>query len=110
MFPPSSRLAKQVAYQVKRGEMSRGTGTGLITFGIVLVVIGAVLKFAVTVSTTGFNLNTVGVILLVVGICSVVIGAAMFAAGANRRSTTRESVQNTPSGSEHIVEHHDVMP
>ena len=83
--------------------MSRGTGTGLITLGIVLVVIGAVLKFAVTVSTTGFNVNTVGVILLVVGICSVVIGVAMFAVGANRSSTTRESVQNTPSGSEHIV-------
>jgi hypothetical protein len=29
--------------------MSRGAGTGLIGLGIVLVVIGAVLKFAVTV-------------------------------------------------------------
>jgi uncharacterized membrane protein YidH (DUF202 family) len=103
-------LQKQVAYKLKRGQMSRGTGTGLITLGIVLVVIGAILKYAVTVSTNGFNINTVGVILLVVGICSVVIGAVMFAVGANRRSTTRESVQNTPSGSEHVVERHDVMP
>jgi hypothetical protein len=33
----------------------------------------------------------------------------MFALGANRRSTTRESVQNTPGGSERVVEQHDVM-
>ena len=90
--------------------MSRGTGTGLIGLGIVLVVIGAILKFAVTVSTTGFNVNAVGVILLVVGIISVVIGGGMFAMGANRHTTTRESVQNTPSGSERVLEQHDVMP
>jgi len=90
--------------------MSRGAGTGLIGFGIVLVVVGAVLKYAVTVTTTGFNINAVGVILLVAGICGVVIGGAIFALGANRRTTTRESVQYTPGGSERVVEHHDVMP
>jgi membrane-bound ClpP family serine protease len=93
-----------------RKEMSRGTGTGLIGLGIVLVVIGAILKFAVTVTTTGFNVNAVGVILLVVGICSVVMGGTMFALSTNRRTTTRESVQYTPGGSERVVEHHDVMP
>jgi hypothetical protein len=90
--------------------MSRASGTGLIGLGVVLVVIGAILKYAVTVTTTGFNINAVGVILLVVGICSVVIGGAIFAMGANRHTTTRESVQNTPSGSERVVEHHEVMP
>lgn len=89
--------------------MSRGTGTGLIGLGVVMAVIGAILKYAVTVTTTGFNVNTGGVILLVVGICSVVIGGAMFALGANRRTTTRESVQVTPGGSERLVEHHDSM-
>jgi hypothetical protein len=29
--------------------------------------------------------------------------------GANRHTTTRESVQNTPGGSERVVEHRDVM-
>jgi len=47
---------------------------------------------------------------LVAGICGVVIGGAIFALGANRRTTTRESVQYTPGGSERVVEHHDVMP
>jgi hypothetical protein len=82
----------------------------LIGFGIVLVVIGAILKFAVTVTTSGFNVHAVGVILLIVGICSVVIGSAIFGLGTNRRTTTRESVQHTPGGSERVVEHHDVMP
>ena len=90
--------------------MSRGAGTGLIGLGIVLVVIGAVLKFAVTVTTTGFNVNAVGVILLVVGICSVVIGGAIFAMSTNRHTTTRESVQRTPGGSERVVEHRNVTP
>jgi hypothetical protein len=81
----------------------------LIGLAIVVVVIGAILNYAVTVTTTGFNVNSIGVILLVVGICAVVIGGATFALGANRRSTTRESVQNTPGGSERVVEQHDVM-
>jgi hypothetical protein len=64
----------------------------------------------VTVTTTGFNVNAVGVILLVVGICSVIIGGAIFAMSTNRHTTTRESVQRTPGGSERVVEHHNVMP
>jgi hypothetical protein len=51
------------------------------------------------------------VVAIIVGIAGVVmvIGGAAFALGANRRSTTRESVQNTPGGSERVVEQHDVM-
>jgi hypothetical protein len=90
--------------------MSRSAGTGLIGLGIVMVVIGAVLRYAVTVTTTGFNMNAVGVILLVVGICSVLIGAATFAAGSSRRATTRESIQYTPGGRERVVEQRDVLP
>jgi hypothetical protein len=48
--------------------MNRGTGTGLIAFGVVLGVVGAVMAFAITVTTPGFNINTAGWILLVVGI------------------------------------------
>jgi beta-lactamase regulating signal transducer with metallopeptidase domain len=77
---------------------------------MVMVVIGAILKYAVTVTTTGFNINTVGVILFIVGICSVLIGVAAFAAGSSRRAVTRESVQYTPGGRERIVEQRDVLP
>jgi hypothetical protein len=65
--------------------MSKGARTGLIGLGIVLVVIGAVLKYAVTITTMGFDVNAVGVILLVVGICTLIKGGAIFALGTNRR-------------------------
>jgi hypothetical protein len=35
--------------------MNRGTGTGLIAFGVVLGVVGAIMAFAITVHTRGFN-------------------------------------------------------
>jgi hypothetical protein len=46
------------------------------------------------------------VIFVMVGICSVVIGGAMFVNVPTRTTTTRESMPNTPGGSERA----DVMP
>ena len=40
---------------------------------IVVVAIGAILRFAVSVTTTGFNLHTIGLILMIVGIVSLVL-------------------------------------
>jgi Domain of unknown function (DUF6458) len=91
-------------------RMYRGAGTGLIALGIVLVVIGAILKWAVNVTTTGFNINAVGVILFVAGIVSALMGIALFTLGANRRAISRESVQYTPTGRERVMERRDVMP
>jgi sulfite exporter TauE/SafE len=34
---------------------------------IVLIAVGAILRFAVSVTTSGFNIHTIGVILIVVG-------------------------------------------
>jgi sulfite exporter TauE/SafE len=34
---------------------------------IVLIAVGAILRFAVSVTTTGFNIHSIGVILMVVG-------------------------------------------
>ncbi len=39
-----------------------GVGTSLV-----LIAIGAILRFAVTVTTSGFNIHTIGVILLIIG-------------------------------------------
>jgi len=82
-------------------------GTGLIAFGVVLGVIGAIMAFAITVHTRGFNINTAGWILLVVGIIVLVIGIAIFVAGTRRSSTTVENVQSTPTGREHVEERRD---
>ena len=38
-----------------------------------LLVVGAVLTFAVDVTTSGFNLNTVGIILMVAGALGVIL-------------------------------------
>lgn len=45
-----------------------GVGTS-----IVLIAVGAILRFAVSVTTTGFNIHTIGVILMIVGAVGLVI-------------------------------------
>jgi hypothetical protein len=82
-------------------------GAGLMGFGVVLVVVGAILEFAVTASAKGFNIHTVGVILLIVGAVSFVVGLALMISGGSRRSSVHEVVQNTPSGQERTVEQRD---
>jgi len=87
--------------------MNRGTGIGLMAFSIVLVVVGAILEFAVTVSTKGFNIHTIGIILLLVGIVGFVISLALIAFGANRRSSVQEEVRSVPGGQQRVVEQKD---
>lgn len=40
---------------------------------IVMIAVGAVLRFAVSVTTSGFNLHTIGLILIILGILSLLI-------------------------------------
>ena len=51
---------------------------------LVLIAVGAILKFAVTWSTTGVNLANVGVILMIVGILGLVVSLVL--ANTTRRS------------------------
>ncbi len=44
---------------------------------LVLIAIGAIMKFAVTTSVSGISLSTVGVVLMVVGIAGLVISLVM---------------------------------
>jgi len=87
--------------------MYRGAGTGLMGGGIVLVVMGAILEFAVSVTTTGFNINTVGLILLAVGIGAFLAGIMVVALGGRRRSSVHEDIHTTPAGRERIEERED---
>ncbi|MEP6600005.1 MAG: DUF6458 family protein [Actinomycetota bacterium] len=44
---------------------------------LVLIAIGAILKFAVTKEVSGINLQTVGVVLMIIGIIGLLISAAL---------------------------------
>jgi sulfite exporter TauE/SafE len=45
-----------------------GIGTSIL-----LIAVGAILRFAVHVSTSGFSIHTVGVILMIVGVIGLLI-------------------------------------
>ena len=59
-----------------------GIGTSLL-----LIAIGAVLRFAITVSAHGFNIHTIGVILMIVGAVGLVISLLWISVWRNRRAT-----------------------
>jgi len=59
---------------------------------LVLIAVGAILKFAVTASVSGISLSTVGVVLMVVGIAGVVISLVM-ASTARRTEIVRLSAR-----------------
>jgi hypothetical protein len=88
--------------------MTKSTGTGLIGFGIFLMVVGAIMRFAVKVHTTGFNIHTAGVIVLIAGIVIFLLGLFAFLySGRDRTTTVREDVHTTPGGQERVEERKD---
>jgi Domain of unknown function (DUF6458) len=71
-------------------------------FAVVLIVIGAIMRFAVTVTPSGFNIHKVGDILLVVGIILAILSPALLILGSRRRVTTRTDVRGTPMGEQRV--------
>jgi uncharacterized membrane protein YgdD (TMEM256/DUF423 family) len=78
--------------------MNKTAGMGVMAFGIVLVVVGAIMKFAVSARTSGFDINKAGLILLLVGIAVFVVSLLVLALGGRSRSTTQTDVRETPTG------------
>jgi len=56
---------------------------------ILLIAVGAVLRFAVTATTSGINLQTVGVILMIVGIVGLLFTVLWMTMYADRRRERR---------------------
>ena len=79
-----------------------------IGLGIVLIVIGAILAFALNVDLPGIDDNTLGYILIIAGVVAILLSFAL----ARRRpvgyTTTRESAVDPVSGSR--VDRTDVDP
>lgn len=59
---------------------------------IVLIAIGAILKFAVTATVSGIDLATVGLILLLVGILGLIVSLLWLGAFADRRRAVAQPV------------------
>ena len=64
-----------------------GIGTSIL-----LIAIGAILKFAVTASVSGISLATVGVILMIVGAVGLLISLVMLSSVRDRRAAVAEPV------------------
>lgn len=64
-----------------------GVGTSLV-----LIAIGAILRFAVTVTTSGFNVHTIGIILLIIGAVGLIISLFFWSSwgGFGRSGYSRE--------------------
>jgi hypothetical protein len=74
---------------------------------IVVIAIGAILRFAVSVTTTGFNLHTIGLILLIVGIVSLLLSIMFWNSWGGFGSGgggTRRQRRVTPDGAGGFVE------
>jgi hypothetical protein len=87
--------------------MKRGTGTGLIVFGVILGVVGAIMAFAITVHTHGFNINTAGLDPARRGGRRPSDRDRDLRDGSRRGSTTVENVHSTPTGQERVEERQD---
>ncbi len=58
-----------------------------MTFGtsLVLIAVGAILRYAVTASVSGVDLQVVGLVLMIVGIVGLVLSLLWFGVWAGRR-------------------------
>ena len=59
---------------------------------IVLIAVGAILKFAVTTTVSGIDLATVGLILMILGIIGLVISLLWLGVFADRRTAASAPV------------------
>lgn len=61
-----------------------GIGTSIL-----LIAVGAVLRFAVTVSTSGFSIHTIGVILMIAGAVGLLLSLLWMTVWADRTRGAR---------------------
>jgi uncharacterized membrane protein HdeD (DUF308 family) len=80
-----------------------------IGLGIFLLVLGAILYFAVSASIAGISLSMVGLILMIGGVVAIVLSFLQQAGARNRGMTTTRETQVDP-GTGSRVERTDVEP
>lgn len=55
---------------------------------ILLIAVGAIMRFAVSVDSNGFNINTAGTILMIVGVVGLLLSILWMTMWADRRDAT----------------------
>ena len=77
-----------------------------VAMSIVMIAVGAILRFAVSVTTTGFNLHSIGLILIILGAISLLISIAFWSSwgGFNTGGGSRRQRRVTPDGAGGFVE------
>jgi hypothetical protein len=70
-----------------------------ISTSLVLIAVGAVLKWAVSATTSGVNLHTVGVVLMIVGAVGLVLSLIFWSSwgGFGRTAQTTTVVRDEPT-------------
>ena len=68
-----------------------------ITVSLLMIAVGAIMRFAVTVEGNGFNVGTVGMILMIVGAIGAVLSVAFWASwgGFGHRGGGGTTTQST---------------
>ncbi len=63
---------------------------------LLLIAVGAILRYAVTTDVSGIDLQTVGLILMIVGILGLIISLLYMALWADRTRTPRDYGDDAP--------------
>jgi hypothetical protein len=82
-------------------ESRRMDNTMSIGAGIFLLVVGAILAFAVDLQVAGVDLKTIGYILMLAGLVGVILGIVLITRRRQSVSTTRSAVD--PASGEQIT-------
>jgi hypothetical protein len=84
---------------------------GIVT-SMVMIAVGAIMRFAVTAQGHGFNVHTTGVVLMVVGILGALLSIGFWASWGGfggQRGTVRGGQTTVASGERTIVREREVL-
>lgn len=75
-----------------------------VALGIILLVVGGIITFAVEAELSGLDLSTIGVILMVAGVASIIAGALQAAAWQQSGKQKFTSERHVSPDGQHVVE------
>ena len=75
-----------------------------IGFSLLLIVLGAVMRYAVSATTSGLNIHTAGGIAMIVGIVGLLASLIMWSMPGGQSRTRRSRVVDSPTGTMREVE------